>query len=369
MSKYVTIAQELIVQINNNIQKGITKLATEEELCQRYQVSRQTVRSALELLVSRGLIEKRQGSGTYATGLSLREEDNQIPVLLYDSDKYLYPSFVSEISEQLNTAGFTIKIYETMNNTNTERSHLLTHLQNPPRAMIVEGCKSALPNPNICLYEELKEKGTSLLFVHNYYRELKDVPYVKDDNYYGGYLLTEYLWNLGHRNIACLFKIDDLQGVERYSGCNAFLRTKDSCLADCHVKWYTSEDYERMQTRYDYGFIKDFIKYRLTDCTAVICYNDEIAYRLIKELRLIGLSVPQQISVVSFDNSYLSEMDSIHITTLSHSQDKISNQVVSCVLQLMKGQTIVSKELPWQLIKKGSAGPCDILSENSPVFS
>lgn len=61
------LLREWIVQA---ARKGINKLPSEQELCQRYQVSRQTVRLALSVLENEGLIEKRKGSGSYITGLS-----------------------------------------------------------------------------------------------------------------------------------------------------------------------------------------------------------------------------------------------------------------------------------------------------------
>lgn len=369
MSKYINIANELILKINNNLQKGISKLPTEAELCNQYQVSRQTIRAALGTLEQQGLIERRQGSGAYATGLSVSEELNTIPILISSADEYIYPTLLSEIGEKVNAYGFTLQILTTANNTDEERKHLRKLLTNPPRILVVEGCKSALPNPNIPYYEQLKEKGTSLLFLHNYYREQKNVPYIKDDNFYGGYLLAEHLWNTGHRKIAGIFKIDDLQGLERYRGCCTALRDRNAFLSDENIRWYTSREHDAMRLKKDSRFLTDFIKHQLSDCSAIICHNDEIAYRLIKELEYTGIEVPHQMSVVSFDHSYLSELGHVRITTLAHEPEDMSSSVVSAILQLLKGNSVVSKELPWHLIKKGSDAPCDTLWENSPASS
>ena len=60
--KYLQLAAALQAEI---VQGAFPdKLPTEKELTERYQVSRQTVRQALERLVELGLIEKRQGSGS-----------------------------------------------------------------------------------------------------------------------------------------------------------------------------------------------------------------------------------------------------------------------------------------------------------------
>lgn len=60
--KYLRLAAELQAEISAGT--FTDKLPTEQALCDAYQVSRQTVRQALDHLVGLGLIEKRQGSGT-----------------------------------------------------------------------------------------------------------------------------------------------------------------------------------------------------------------------------------------------------------------------------------------------------------------
>ena len=89
-------------------------------------------------------------------------------------------------------------------------------------------------------------------------------------------------------------------------------------------------------------------------CSAVICQNDEIAYWLIKELHYAGIRVPEDISVVSFDNSYMSDLDSIRITTLSHKSHEMGFMAASTLLRMIQGEPVFSEELSWQLVLKGS---------------
>lgn len=67
--KYKWLAERLKEMIYSDIEKGIEKLPTEQELCERFRVSRQTVRLSLSLLEEEGLIVKKQGSGSFITGL------------------------------------------------------------------------------------------------------------------------------------------------------------------------------------------------------------------------------------------------------------------------------------------------------------
>ena len=64
MHKYQWLENRLELLIQNQIQNGKDKLPSEQELCERYQISRQTVRQALSVLEQEGLIDRRRGSGS-----------------------------------------------------------------------------------------------------------------------------------------------------------------------------------------------------------------------------------------------------------------------------------------------------------------
>ena len=67
--KYKWLTERLELLIQRNIQAGIHKLPTEQQLCTKYHVSRQTVRMAMAMLEEKGLIVRKQGSGSYITCL------------------------------------------------------------------------------------------------------------------------------------------------------------------------------------------------------------------------------------------------------------------------------------------------------------
>lgn len=360
MSKYETLSKQLMEQISRNLRQGITALPTEAQLSEQYRVSRQTVRAALSLLREKGLIESRQGSGSYATGLSPDASGNLIPLLITSSQEYIYPRLITDIRSSLAEKGYQLQVYPTDNDTSVERRILRSLLDAPPRGLIAEGSKSALPTPNADLYEALKAKGVRLLFLHNKYDALPEEVCVKDDNYYGGYLLADHLAQLGHTSIAGLFKIDDRQGPERYFGVVSCLRDLGLELLDSRVGWFQSSDVNALEKRQDSRFLASFIRERLSGCSAVICYNDEIAYWLMKELSYAHLQVPRDISVVCFDNSYLSDLSKVRITTLTHKPHEMSDCVAETMVRLLQGISVVSQEIPWELIRKESDGPAHL---------
>ncbi|MCG8538854.1 MAG: GntR family transcriptional regulator, partial [Clostridia bacterium] len=63
-SKYLRIYNEIVTAIENGKLKSGTKLSSENELMNQYNVSRDTIRKALNLLAQNGYIQKVRGKGS-----------------------------------------------------------------------------------------------------------------------------------------------------------------------------------------------------------------------------------------------------------------------------------------------------------------
>lgn len=350
---YKSIAEELKIQIDTYIQDGINKLPTEYELCEKYHVSRQTIRQALLLLESENLISRKQGSGIYITGKLSDPNRNKIYILISSDQDYIYPTLLLDIHSILSQNGFSEEIYTTDNRVSRETELLQSFLTNPPRGIIVEGCRSALPNPNLHLYKQLQEKGTFVISLFNRYQNF-DCTYLKGDNVFGSSLLVQHLYEEGHTQIGGIFKSDDLQGLERYEGLVKSMQQLGLPILDEQIGWFNSADLYRLRTQRDTSFLKTILKEALSKCTAVICYNDEIAYWLIKELNQFGYHLPEDMAITAFDNTYLSNRGILSITTLSHKNHEIGTLVAEMAIEKAKGLPVFSQEIPFSLNIKQS---------------
>ena len=353
--KYKWLALRLEDLIISYIKKGLNQLPTEQSLCEKYKVSRQTVRQALSLLEAKGLITKKRGSGSYITGLSSDISRNVVAVMVSSDTDYIYPGVLEDIGRSLADSGFSSKIFVTENRVDRERQILNFFLKKPVRGIIVEGCKSALPNPNLDLYRRLMRRGTAVVFLYNYYPALAGCLYAKDDNLYGSSLLVQYLASQGHTSIGAVFKSDDMQGMERYQGFIEAMQSARLSVNDSTIRWYDSFDLDRLIHARDTRFLKDIVQHSLAGCSAVVCYNDQIAYYLVQELRLNGFQIPEDLAVTSFDNTYLSSSDMLSMTTLSHRPHEMGNLAAEMMLYKLKGLPAVSQEVPWTLNPRESS--------------
>lgn len=351
--KYEQLASILRSEIRDILRRGGTRLDPEMVLAQRYHMSRQTVRHALKLLEEENLIRRRRGSGCY---LQTPETTGprQIAVVTSFLDDYIFPAILHDVQTSFSEAGYATLVFTTENQVNREREILEQLLSTPVSAILIEGSKTALPTPNEDLYGLLRSRGIPVLFLHGVYSNLPGFPCLQDDNFAGGYLLGQYLISQGHRNIAGIFKSDDVQGPQRYFGLLTALRDSRLPLPEEHIFWYDSADRAALVSGDPQKLLDRFLRHRLGEATAVVCYNDEIAQKLIKALLDRELSVPGDVAVVSFDNSFYSQVGPIPITSLAHRDRRTGRTAAKILLDLLSGTSPALAPLSWELCRRQS---------------
>lgn len=93
--------------------------------------------------------------------------------------------------------------------------------------------------------------------------------------------------------------------------------------------------------------------------TAIFCANDETAFGAIHELRRRGLDVPGDVSVVGFDDIYLSEAFFPPLTTVSQPRAEIGRAAMSMLLDVMDGDMPLEPlVMPTEMKIRGTTGPC-----------
>lgn len=351
--KYQSIADSLRQEIETGVYSSKQLLPTEHLLCQRFQISRQTVRRALSVLEDEGLITRRQGSGSH-----LRERTEPggllnctVAVVTTYINDYIFPGILRGMETVLTANSSAPLLFATQNQVSAERKILQTLLTiKGLDGVLIEGSKTALPNPNLDLYQKLIDQGIRLVFINGTYPELSGTPSVLADNYGGGRMLVEYLHQKGHQNIAGIFKNDDVQGTLRYAGYIEALRDLGLALEDRQICWYNTEMRESFLS-------ESFLNATLDGfggCSAIVCYNDEVAIRIVSHLKKRGVRIPQEMAVVSFDNSQYSELAPVRLTSLSHGSRNLGELAASLMLRLLQGEDCQSEVVPWQLIEKDS---------------
>lgn len=331
--KYKAVVDWITDNISSGTYKTGEKLLSEYELSDKFGISRQTVRHAVNILEQQKLVTRIQGSGTYVGqgGKVVRPERlMNIAVISTYVDSYIFPPVLRGIERVLSDAGYTTQIAFTGNRISGERSALKKLLgKRSIDGLIVEPSKSALPNPNLHYYRELMEQQIPILFFNSSYREL-GLPLVSLDDVQVGREAVEYLLRKGHTKFGAVFKGDDGQGHLRYSGFMDSVLKHDIKVKGRNVLWVDTDALKNLDKMEDYLF------YRLEGCTAVVCYNDEVSYRLAGLCQKRGIRIPEELSIISIDNSNLATVGDVQFSSFQHPMEMLGRKAAENMTKMIE---------------------------------
>ena len=335
--------QQVFDWIKENIESGAfrpgERLASETELSARFGLSRQTIRHATGELASQGYLTRIKGSGTYiSTALPQKEEKDRgtrprtmniaVVSTLYGS--YIFPETIKGIERVLSASGYAMQVSFTDNRLHREREILKAILEKDAiDGLIVEPAKSALPNPNLAYYRKIRDRQIPILFFNASYPDF-DAPCVRIDDTGIARKATDLLIRSGHRRIGAIFKSDDSQGPLRYKG---YLEAMDE--AGCRTSqeqiiWIDTPETTSLEE------LGDYLLRRLEGCTAVMCYNDQVAYQVIEIAGKRGVKVPEKLSVVGIDDAYLASMSRTPLTSFPHPKEGLGRKAAENLLRLIE---------------------------------
>ena len=338
MEKKSTKYQELIDYVYNLIDDGTLKsgdrLFSENELSVMFHISRQTVRRAIGELEENGVVKRIRGSGTYIG--DNRQENlkkrNRIAVVTTYVDSYIFPKTIQGIEKVLSEHGYFVQIAFTNNTLEREKSVLEDMIsQDDVAGVIVEGTKSGLPNPNLFLYWKLMKRRIPILFFNTFYPEL-DVPHVSLNDVEAGSKAVQFLIEKGHKDIGAILKLDDGQGRLRYLGYLKAMAAAGLPVKDSRMIWIDTEESRQL------SLCMDRILSRLEGCSAVLCYNDQVAFQLIHLLQERKIAIPEQLAVISIDDSDLARHSEVPITSLPHPKEKLGETAANHLLEMLNGR-------------------------------
>jgi GntR family transcriptional regulator of arabinose operon len=328
--KYVQLKKEIQAWIYAGRFTLNELLPSEHELSRLFSMSRHTVRQAIGELVQEGQLYRIQGKGTYCAGTTSKKlnETPTIGVLTTYISDYIFPLIVHGAEATLRSKGYQMLLASTNNDKNKERESLEMMLAQPVGGLIIEPTKSAEGNPNESYYRALEAQGIPYIMINETYAEL-NCPCLKVDDELGVFRAVEYLILSGHRQIAGFFKTDDLQGVNRMKGFIAAHEHYQLSMNEDHIVEYgTAEKWDKPLS-IAAALLNDNNK-----PTAFVCYNDELAIRMLDIIRDAGLQVPEDLSIIGFDDSFLATATSVKLTTISHPKMELGIKAAQLLLDI-----------------------------------
>jgi len=347
---------------NGEIKPG-EKIYSENELVKMFSVSRHTVRQAVGDLVHEGWLYREQGAGTFCSNRMIDTQDpspklsraanskNIGVIITYISD-YIFPSIIKGIESYLAEKGYSLTFSCTDNNLEKEKQCLQSMLSRNVDGLIIEPTRSSSFNPNINYYLELEQLKIPYLMINQFYPQLNP-PHLMVNDDKGGFIATEHLIKLGHKKILGIFKSDDLQGVHRMQGYIQAHRENNLSLSPDLILTFSTGELDYLRRK-----LEDLLTSNDSRPTGIICYNDQVALFILNILRDLNLKVPEDISIVGYDDSYLVEATETKLTSVSHPKMQMGIEAAKWIVAAVESQnTKHSTVYEPELVIRNSTGP------------
>lgn len=158
---------------------------------------------------------------------------------------------------------------------------------------------------------------------------------VMPNDYLGGRLAAQHLIDLGHRNIGCITgDIHDENTKNRIRGYRDALEESGISFDPSLIVPGNWQIESGMQA----------LPYLLgKQVTGIFAFNDMMAYGIYKQARNYNLQIPQDISIVGFDDLIFSDLIDPPLTTLEYPVARMAEAVISRLLERISGKTTSSE--------------------------
>lgn len=202
-------------------------------------------------------------------------------------------------------------------------------------------------------YKAMKEMNVPIVLVSTA-SDLYLLPYVKVDDMRAAYSATEYLIKNGHKKIAMISgrREDPIAGVPRINGFK-------QALEDYGIPF----EQNRITYGIDFGFktgimcMEELLK-NAPDTTAIFAASDEIAIGAISVANKYNVKIPDQLSIIGYDNLKIAEMSVPPLTTVGQPLYEIGQTSANLLINMIdnngpvKSKTISHKIIERQTVKK-----------------
>ena len=346
LPKYKILYKWITDQIYNGTSKYMEKLPSESELCNQFQISRQTVRNAFQELETDGLISRSKGSGSFvAKEVEVFQKEKIIGILFTNVGNYISSKILTGFETVFYPKGYSLLLEQSHNRLENESLFLKKMLNSKVSGLIIESVKSSLPSPYTDLYEQLRLHHIPFVFINNRLCNV-DAPSVMWDDEKASYLMTKRLIQKGHTKIAGLFRFDETQGLNRYLGYIKALKDFNIPIQEDFISWYGLSG-QKEESKRQFKNIDLFIDDISIQCSALICYNDHIACHVVPYLASKNISVPEDLTVISFDNSNVTKLyDSTRVPSINHPKEKLGEMAANLLLQYIEAPTSIPSGHP-----------------------
>ncbi|WP_067500567.1 substrate-binding domain-containing protein [Actinoplanes sp. TFC3] len=327
------------------------RLPTEPLLAAAHGVGIGTVRRAVGLLVAEGVVERRQGSGTYVLRVPMEAAGTRRVIgLLVPSTSYYYPQVIEGIRGELSATRTGFLVASSGYRPDRDLDQVAD--------LLLRGADALVLVPNLHLVADPQRHVDALRAVPVPCVLVERQPPAPDDttpcvatNHAGGvYAAVRHLAGLGHQRIGYLGRLrtgtSALITASFSRALAGFSLTPVPGATVCRESW-TEQQLAALAS-----------VFRDRRVTALFCHGDHDAARLIRHARRLGLRVPHDLAVVAYDDEATGPDEPV-LTSVSPPKAEVGRLAARMLLNLLDGGAAASAQrvaLQPRLIVRQSCG-------------
>lgn len=256
------------------------------------------------------------------------------------TDPY-YPKLTQGIAEACNELGYTLTLM-LFHSPEEER-------QNARRIInksLLDGIIITADILDDPIVPELLETGVSFVQVGRP-KQTEKVNYVDTENVYGGELATSHLIKLGYQRIGQIATAKNTAGIDRHTGYQKALENYGIAYDESLVEY---GDFSRES---GYVAMKQLLSHKPE---AVFVHSDTMALGAMQAIREAGLSIPDDIAIIGFDDLPPALLAEPKLTTIRQPIHQTGMMAVELLLDVIRNgiQPPKKRILPLELVIRGS---------------
>lgn len=367
------------------------KIPSEKELMEQFEVSRITVANALVQLAKDGWIYRVPGRGSFvsegiermlasqqgtmdaeprtshypllktaAHGAGSGTEEapavRTIGLLLPELIDNFGLRLIQGIQAVLEAANYQLHIILTGNSIEREKEAIRHMIRSGSEGLLIFPCDAETYNEEIL---SLKASGYPFVLVDRYLPGI-ETNVVRSDGLVGGQMAVDYLWELGHRDIAICSDsvLPTITVGDRINGYMEALKRRGALINPALILTDFNVDYSKNSEDHPlYRFIKSGM------ATAYITLNGRLGVHISSICRKLGLKIPQDVSILTFDDPDSGYGDEGGYSHIAQSEGEMGEQAARILLEMLdvdkrKGAGSYSKIIiEPELVVRQSTGP------------
>lgn len=199
--------------------------------------------------------------------------------------------------------------------------------------------------------EVLENYPIPIVIIGQEYIEL-DIPYVVYDDFEGAKAATHYILDNGHKHIGYIGgpSIDKAVGTKRREGYEEALHEAGITM----IKEHEVEGDFTIESGYQCA--KQLLEHQVHPLSAIVSSTDFMAIGAIRYLNEQGIKVPEDISVIGFDNINVAGFYNPPLTTINTDKEEVGRKASNLLLDILKKQTVKEKQIivGYELIERES---------------